>query len=49
MMIASGLRWTAALMIEICEEADASVGPVIRLEPPSSSIASSMPECSNSS
>ena len=49
MMIASGFCWTAALMIEICDDADASVGPEIRLEPPSSSSASAMPECSNSS
>src|SRR3954470_22470098 len=49
MMIASGFCWTAALMIGICVDAPASVGPVIRLEPPSSLSASSMPECSNSS
>src|SRR5215212_7110832 len=49
MMIASGFCWVAALMIEICEEALASVGPLIRLDPPSSFNASSMPECSNSS
>src|SRR3954447_22446784 len=49
MMIASGFCWTAALMIEICDDADASVGPVILLEPLSSFSASSTPECSNSS
>src|SRR3954453_1010981 len=49
MMIASAFCWTAALMNEICEDADASVGPVILFEPPSSLSASSMPECSNSS
>ena len=49
MMIASGFCWTAALMIAICDDAPASVGPVIRFEPPSSSSASSTPECSNSS
>src|SRR5215216_5429136 len=49
MMIASGFCWTAALMIEICDDALASVGPVILLEPPSSFSASSTPECSNSS
>src|SRR5919112_858952 len=49
MMIASGFCWTAALMIEICDDAEASVGPVIRLEPLSSFSASSTPECSNSS
>jgi hypothetical protein len=36
-------------MNEICDDADASVGPVILFVPPSSFIASSMPECSNSS
>ena len=36
-------------MIEICEEALASVGPLMRLEPPSSCSASSTPECSVSS
>src|SRR3954452_4018732 len=49
MMIASGFCWTAELMIEICDDADASVGPVILLEPLSSFSASSTPECSNSS
>src|SRR3954451_19814156 len=49
MMIASAFCCTAALMNEICEDADASVGPVILFEPPSSLSASSMPECSNSS
>src|SRR5215210_8275346 len=49
MMIASGFCCTAALMIEICDDAPASVGPVIRFEPPSSSSASSTPECSYSS
>ena len=49
MMIASAFCWTAALMNEICDDADASVGPVILFVPPSSFIASSMPECSNSS
>ena len=49
MMIASAFCWTAALMKEICDDADASVGPVILFVPPSSFIASSMPECSNSS
>ena len=49
MMIASGFCCTAALMIETCDEAEASVGPEMRLEPPSSLSASSTPECSNSS
>ena len=49
MMIASGFCWTAVLMIGICVDAPASVGPVIRFEPPSSLSASSTPECSNSS
>src|SRR3954452_6753924 len=49
MMIASAFCCTAALMNEICEDAEASVGPVILFEPPSSFMASSMPECSNSS
>ncbi len=49
MMIASGFCCAAALMIEICDDAPASVGPVIRFEPPSSFSASSTPECSNSS
>ena len=49
MMIASGFCWTAALMIAICDDAPASVGPEIRFEPPSSFSASSTPECSNSS
>src|SRR5215212_7214605 len=49
MMIASGFCCAAALMIEICEDALASVGPLMRLDPPSSLSASSMPECSNSS
>jgi hypothetical protein len=43
MMIALGFCWTAALMIGICVDAPASVGPVIRFEPPSSLRASSMP------
>ena len=49
MMIASGFCCTAALMIAICDDAPASVGPLIWFEPPSSSSASSTPECSNSS
>ena len=49
MMIASGFCWTAALMIGICVDAPASVGPEMRFEPPSSLSASSTPECSNSS
>ena len=36
-------------MIEICDDAPASVGPEMRFEPPSSFSASSTPECSNSS
>src|ERR1043165_7168384 len=49
MMIASGFFWTAALMIGICVDAPASVGPEIVFDPPSSFSASSTPECSNSS
>ena len=49
MMIASGFCCTAALMIGICDDAPASVGPEMRFEPPSSLSASSTPECSNSS
>src|SRR4051794_35841739 len=49
MMIASGFDCAAELMIGICEEAPASVGPWMRLEPPSSLSASVMPECSYSS
>jgi hypothetical protein len=49
MMIALGFCCTAALMIGIWVDAPASVGPVIRFEPPSSLRASSMPECSYSS
>src|SRR3954464_13126114 len=49
MMIASGFCWTAELMIGIWVDAPASVGPVIRFEPPSSFSASSTPEGSASS
>jgi hypothetical protein len=49
MMIAAGLPCAAALMIGICVDAPASVGPLIEFAPPSSLSASSMPECSNSS
>src|SRR3954449_5965545 len=49
MMIASGFCCTAELMIGIWVDAPASVGPVMRFEPPSSFSASSTPECSNSS
>jgi hypothetical protein len=40
MMIASGFFWTAALMIGICVDAPASVGPEIVFVPPSSFSAS---------
>ena len=40
MMSASGFDCTAALMIETCVEAPASVGPEMRFDPPSSSIPS---------
>src|SRR3954454_20327296 len=49
MISASGFCCTAALMIDTCDDAPASVGPVMRFEPPSSLSASSTPECSNSS
>ena len=49
MTIAAGFCWTIELMIGTCDDAPASVEPWIRLLPPSSFIASTTPECSNSS
>ena len=49
MISASGFCWTTELMSGTCEDAPASVGPLMRFVPPTSLSASVTPECSVSS